>query len=198
MKTIKRTLKILSIASILLILFLGYQAVLTWNYGNVDERQPADAIVVLGAAAWHTDPSPVFLERIRHGIWLYEAGYANYLVFTGGHGDGAPYSESHVARNYALSVGVPETSILIEEVSRTTEENFYFAMDLMEAHQIETILLVSDPLHMRRAVRVAGDFGLTAHSSPTPTSRYETLNTRLPFLMQEVIHYIGYQLESLF
>jgi len=198
MKTIKRTLKILSIVLILLIFFLGYHAVAIWSYGNVDERQPADAIVVLGAAAWHTNPSPVFLERIRHGIWLYENGYADYLIFTGGRGDGAPYSESYVARNYAIHAGVPEDAILIEEYSRTTEENFYYSMNLINDHHITSVILVSDPFHMRRSVRVAADFGLTAYSSPTPTTRYETLNTQIPFLAREVIYYIGYQLGNLF
>jgi len=198
MKAIKRTLKVIVIVLSFLVAYFGYHAVAIWNYGNLDERQPADAIVVLGAAAWHTNPSPVFQERIRHGIWLYENGYADYLIFTGGHGDGAPYSESYVARRYAIAAGVPEEAILIEEYSRTTEENFSYSLDLMNDRQINRIVLVSDPFHMRRAVRVAEDFGLTVYSSPTPTTRYETLNTQIPFLSREVIFYIGYQLGNLF
>lgn len=44
----------------------------------------ADAAVVLGAAAWGNKPSPVFRERIAHGIDLYRNGTVGKLIFTGG------------------------------------------------------------------------------------------------------------------
>jgi len=198
MKCGKKMLKIMGCLFLFITLYLGFVAVSIWNYGHVDEREPADAIIVLGAAAWHDNPSPVFLERIRHGIWLYENGYVDYIIFTGGYGTGAAYSEAYVARDYALEVGISPDSILIEEYSRTTEDHFSYAMELIEEYQIETVILVSDPLHMLRAVRMASDAGLIAYSSPTPTSRYETLQTQLPFLRQEVVYYIGYQIVRLF
>lgn len=198
MKRGKKVLKIIGFALLVLTLYLGFIAVRIWNYGNVDEREQADAIIVLGAAAWHNNPSPVFLERIRHGIWLYENGYADYIIFTGGHGDGAKYSESYVAMNYAIAAGVPIESILIEEYSRTTEDNFSYAMHLIEDHNISTVIIVSDPLHMYRAMRTIRDTGLEAFSSPTPTTMYQTLGTRLPFLRREVFYYIGYSLINIF
>ena len=195
---LKKILKIVAIGCLIVILYIGFTAIRIWRYGNVDERTQADAVIVLGAAAWHNNPSPVFLERIRHGIWLYENGYVDYIIFTGGYGTGAAYSEAYVARDYALEVGISPDSILIEEYSRTTEDHFSYAMELIEEYQIETVILVSDPLHMLRAVRMASDAGLIAYSSPTPTSRYETLQTQLPFLRQEVVYYIGYQIVRLF
>ena len=198
MKCGKKMLKIMGCLFLFIILYLGFVAVSIWNYGHVDEREPADAIIVLGAAAWHDNPSPVFLERIRHGIWLYENGYADYLIFTGGHGDGAEYAESYVAMNYAIAAGIPAESILIEEYSRTTEDNFSYAMDLIKDHHIRTVIIVSDPLHMYRAMRMVRDTDLEAFSSPTPTTRYQTLETRLPFLRREVFYYVGYRLMNLF
>ena len=75
---------------LLLLATLWLAAVAAWivYVGNRDQARAADAIVVLGAAAYDTRPSPVFTERIRHGIDLYERGYARALVFTGG---GAPW-----------------------------------------------------------------------------------------------------------
>src|SRR5690606_41989218 len=96
-----------------------------------DQAGPADAIVVLGAAAYDTRPSPVFTERIRHGIDLYERGYATRLVFTGDYGDGARFSESQVARTCALRAGVPEDAALIETLSRTTRQNLLRSRDLL-------------------------------------------------------------------
>jgi len=193
----KKVLKIMGATLLAIILYTGFITVRIWRFGNVDQRQQADAAIVLGAAAWHNNPSPVFLERIRHGIWLYENGYVNYIIFTGGYSPGAAYSEAYVARNYALVAGIPSEFILIEEHSRTTEDHFSYAMHLIENHNIETVILVSDPLHMMRAVRMARDAGLTAYSSPTPTSMFQTLETQLPFLRREVMYYMGYQVVRL-
>ena len=193
-----KILKIIGAALLAVMLYIAFIAISIWRYGNVDERTEADAVIILGAAAWHNNPSPVFLERIRHGIWLYQNGYVDYIIFTGGYGTGAEYSEAYVARTYAIAAGIPLESILIEEYSRTTESNFSYAISLMETHDIETVIIVSDPLHMKRAMRMARDAGLSAYSSPTPTSMYQTLGTQLPFLRREVMYYIGYQIVRIF
>ncbi|MCL2560319.1 MAG: YdcF family protein, partial [Turicibacter sp.] len=98
----------------------------------------------------------------------------------------------------ALAAGIPAASILIEESSRTTEDNFSYAMHLIEDHDISTVIIVSDPLHMYRAMRMATDNGLEAFSSPTPTTRYQSFETQLPFLRREVLYYTGYRLINLF
>jgi len=197
-KNLKIILKMIGVVLLVITLYVGFIAVRIWRYGNIDERTQADAAIVLGAAAWHNNPSPVFLERIRHGVWLYKNGYVDYIIFTGGYGTGAEYSEAYVARNFAIAEGVSPDAILIEEYSRTTEGNFSYAMYLVETYSIETVIIVSDPLHMMRSMRMAKDAGLTAYSSPTPTSMYQTLETKLPFLREEVMYYIGYRLTSTF
>lgn len=168
------------------------------SYGRKDEKQPCDAIVVLGASSWNGQVSPVFRERINHGIWLYENGYADYIIFTGGYGEGSSVSESGAAKIYALSQGVPEDVIFIEEKSRITEENMKYAKEIMDEHSWETVILVSDPLHMRRAMTIARDYGLSALSSPTPTSMYRSLKTQIPFLLREEFYYVGYLVVRIF
>ena len=91
-----------------LVWLVGVAAYIIW-VGQRDDAAPADAIIVLGAAAYDAKPSPVFEERIRHGIDLYKRGLAPTLIFTGGYGGaGARFSESQVARRYALRQGVPD------------------------------------------------------------------------------------------
>jgi uncharacterized SAM-binding protein YcdF (DUF218 family) len=55
-------------------------------------------------------------------------------------------------------------------------------------------LVVSDPLHMRRAITLARDLGIDAHPSPTPTTRYVGLQSRSRFLSREVYFYARYLL----
>ena len=163
-------------------------AVAAWivHVGNRDQAGPADAIVVLGAAAYDTRPSPVFAERIRHGIDLYEQGHAGALVFTGGYGDGARFSESQVARTYALRAGVPEQAILIETLSRTTYQNLARSRDLLTDHGLQRVIVVSDPLHMARALRLCRRLGIDAVGSPTPSTRFRSFRTQWRFLAREV------------
>lgn len=169
-----------------LLWLLGVAAYIIW-VGQRDDAEPADAIIVLGAAAYDAKPSPVFEERIRHGIDLYKRGLAPALIFTGGYGGkGARFSESQVARRYALRQGVPDKAILIESLSRNTHENLRQASQVMQQHNLHKVIIVSDPLHMARALRISRDLGIQAVGSPTPTSRFRTFATRWRFLLQEV------------
>ena len=78
---------------------------------------------MLGAAAWQGLPSPEFDERIKHAINLYKRGNARYLIFTSGVGAGDVLAESEVARNYAISFGVPPQVIFYQTTSKITYEN---------------------------------------------------------------------------
>ena len=171
--------------ALLLLWLAGVAGWIAW-VGQRDQAAPADAIIVLGAAAYDARPSPVFEERIRHGLHLYQRGYAPVLLFTGGYGNGARYAESQVARRYALRQGVPDSAILIESSSRTTRENLEQARRLMQRHDLHRVIVVSDPLHMSRALRLSRELGIDALGSPTPSTRFRTLQTQWRFLLQEV------------
>lgn len=168
------------------------------NYASKDETQKADAAIILGAAVENGTPTPVFRERINHAIALYQDGYVRFLIFTGGIGDGDGISEAQAAKNYALAMGIPETAIFIEVYSHITEENMENAKIIMDEQGLHTALIVSDPLHMKRAMLMAKDYGITAYSSPTKTTMYQTAKTKLPFLAREIFMFIGYSCVRLF
>lgn len=131
-------------------------------------------------------PSPVFAERIRHGITLYKTGRVERLLFTGGYGEGARWAESEVGRDMALAAGVPAHAILIETHSHTTLQNIIESKRVMKDHGLGNAILVSDPLHLYRARTMAKANGIAATSSPTPTTRYRSLPTKTDFLAREV------------
>ena len=173
--------------------YTAFQALSIWRYGSVDEKRPADVAVVLGAGTYNGEVSPVYQERINHGIWLHENGYVEKLILTGGYGEGSTVSDAAAARQYTVSAGMPEADILLEERSTITQENLLYTKELMEEAGYETAVVVSDPLHMKRAMLLAKDAGMEAYSSPTPTSRYKSFHTKAKFLAREVFYYIGYQ-----
>ena len=179
-----------------LVAFLLYIIGSIWYYSTLDEKRPVDAVIILGAAAWYKRPSPVFEERIRHGLWLYQNGYAKKLIMTGGKSLNAPYSEAYVARRFALKKQIPADDILIEETSRNTRENLVNAKQLMDAYHLKSSIIVSDPFHMKRAMAIAENLGIEAYSSPTPSTRYAGFIPSIQFLLQETGHMIAYLLTA--
>ena len=196
---VKKIVVLISLlTAFLIVLYTIIAAVQIVQYGKVDNKTKCDVAIVLGAATSGEEVSPVYRERINHGIWLYENGYVDYLILTGGVGEGNEKSDAFVAKQYAVENGVPEQAILIEERSTITEENLEYAKSIMDAHSMNTAIIVSDPLHMKRAMRMAADYGITAYSSPTPTTMYRSLKTQIPFLARELFFYVGYSIVRVF
>lgn len=162
--------------------------------GHPSPARRSDVAIVLGAAVRGARPLPVFAERIRHAVRLRQAGMVDKLLFTGGRGPRARYAESIVARRWAIRRGIRPADILTEDRSRTTHGNLVEARRLMGKNGLRTALLVSDPLHMKRALRMAGDLGLDVAAAPTPTSRYRSWRTRAGFLLRELYIYHHYLL----
>ena len=182
----------------LLILCVMITAVSIAQYGKLDEKAHCNVAIVLGAATSNGEVSPVYRERINHGIWLYENGYVDNLILIGGIGKGNEMSDARAAKQYAMEKGIPEQVILIEEKSMITEENLEHAKAIMDEHSLDTAIIVSDPLHMKRAMLMANDYGIDAYSSPTPTTMYRSAKTQIPFLAREVFFYIGYSIVRVF
>ena len=124
-RTLRRALLALAIATTLAVLTVGVTAWRVASYDVTWEAPFADAAIVLGASAYHKNPSPVFRERIRHAVNLYQSGRVSRLIFTGGRAPGSEFSEAAVARRFAIRAGVPPEDILIEELSMTTLGNLY-------------------------------------------------------------------------
>jgi len=198
MKAFKMRLK--TISHILLFVVVGIAAITAFtafrihSYASVFSDSPSDAAIILGAAIWKDKPSPVFKARIDHGINLHKQGKVKTLVFTGGVGTGEVYAESEVAKQYAMSQRIAAENILIETRSQITFENLTESKLLLDANNIDTVFLVSDPLHMKRAMTMAQDLNINAASSPTPMSLYKSWRTKSGFLAREVFYYIGYLL----
>jgi uncharacterized SAM-binding protein YcdF (DUF218 family) len=175
-----------------------HSAVQIYAYADVRSSASADAAIVLGAAVWGAEPSPVFAERINHAVDLYHDDRVAVLVLTGGRGVGDTLSEAEVAQRYAMARGVPASDIYVETESHITYGNLRGAQSVMVREGLTCALLVSDPLHMRRSMHMAGDLGLAVAPSPTPTTRYRTWRTRLGFWMRESRLYAVYRLKRVF
>jgi uncharacterized SAM-binding protein YcdF (DUF218 family) len=174
--TITRRIILLSLAGALL--YTGITLFQIWHTASRDDAAPADAIVVLGTSQWVGRPSPVLRARLDHAIELYHAGYAPLLITTGGYGRDPNFSEAGVGATYAQQRGVPAQAILMEEVGSNTWESMVEVARLARAHEVERIIVVSDPFHIERIKMMARNLDLEPLGSPTrssPISRRPTV-----------------------
>jgi vancomycin permeability regulator SanA len=119
-----------------------------------DEPRPADLALVFG---YHVREGAD--RRARAAARLYLAGMTPRLLFTGG-GPVRSGDEAEAIRMAHIAVGmaVPRQAILVERYSRNTFENAICARvlladaDLLDG--LATVILVSCPWHMGRAVRI--------------------------------------------
>lgn len=131
-----------------------------------DSHEPAQAIIVLGAAQYDGRPSPVLAGRLQHAIELYEDGVAPLVVVTGGKRDGDRFTEAAAGFTYLRVRGVPEEAILREEQGANTWSQLAAATRLLRARGFDDVVLVSDDYHAYRLARIAHELGLQAQVSP--------------------------------
>ncbi|HVE57624.1 MAG TPA: YdcF family protein [Pyrinomonadaceae bacterium] len=194
----KLFLKIISAICLVVILFFAVIALQIYFYDESSATSTADAAIVLGAAVWGERLSPVFQERVNHALNLYRAKRIKKIIFTGGQGNADEETEAESARRFAISDGIPPEDILIEDKSTSTYENLAFAKPIAEANGIKTVLLVSDPLHLKRSVEIAKSLNLEVSPSPTPTTKYQGFTSRMKLLIHETYYYAGFLLSRTF
>lgn len=190
---VRRALRFVGFALGLSLIVVLWTAGSIWFF-NPDPGKTADAAMVLGASTWNGKPSPVYRERIQHGINLYHQDRVGTLLFSGGTGIGEPRSLAEAGRDMAMAQGVPAKDILLEPWSRNTRQNLHWSRQVLETNQVETVLIVSDPLHLKRALAIAGHAGLDASPSATPTSMFRSRGARWKQLKGESKWLIGYRL----
>jgi uncharacterized SAM-binding protein YcdF (DUF218 family) len=162
--------RIVVVGCAVVVIAAGAAVLAIWRQGSSDEQRRADAIVVLGAAQYDGRPSPVFEARLEHAVALWNSGIADSFVVTGGKLDGDRTTEAAVARAYAIEHGVPPARIFGEDMARNTLASLDAVAGELRARGMHSAVFVSDPTHMLRVLRIAGDLGIDAYGSPTRTS----------------------------
>lgn len=174
--------------------YFAFNSFKIYQYSCEYYEDTSDVAIVLGASTYNNQVSPVFRERINHAVYLYNQGVVKKIIFTGGYGKGQTKSDSRLARNYALQKGIPNRDILIEESSRYTIENLLEAKSLMDSLKLKTALIVSDPLHMKRSIRLAEKLEIACKPSPTKTSMYRSTVPKTKSLFYETFFFSAGQL----
>ena len=155
---------------VVLALYVGGTFVQVWQASRDDQAQEAGAIVVMGAAQYNGEPSPVFEARLEHGRQLYEQGLSEVVVVTGGRQEGDEFSEAQAGALWLEEHGVPEEALRLEVQGRNSWESLAASARFLEEDGIDDVMIVSDPFHSKRLEEIASEVGLEAFVSPTTDS----------------------------
>ena len=129
-------------------------------------------IIVLGAGLRGDGrPGPALTRRSERAAGLWHDGIAAKILCTGAKAEGFPRSEADACREILTRRGVPASAILMEAMSRSTEESALFAGDILDDMGLSRAVLVSDSYHMLRASWLYRRRGLEVFRSPVPASR---------------------------
>lgn len=176
-------------------LVVGGTAFRVWQVARVDDRQPVDAVIVLGAAQYDGEPSSIFAFRLRHAEALYEDGLAPRIVTTGGGRAGDVYTEAEAGRRYLIERGVPAEDVIAVAEGSDTLGSLQAVAARAERDGWSSALVVSDPWHSLRARTMARDSGLDAWTSPTRSGPVvQTRETQLRYIVRETAALLYYQL----
>lgn len=150
-------------------------------YGMTDRAAPADVIVVLGSGVnLDGSPGPAQIRRASHAAELWKAGFAPAIICAGGYPGLSKFSEAHACAQLLRASGVPADVIVLEERSRSTEENAVYSHETMRANGWNSALIVSDGYHLLRATWIFSAEGVTFTTSPCePPPPFDALNSTL-------------------
>ncbi|MSO88199.1 MAG: YdcF family protein [Acidimicrobiia bacterium] len=166
---LRRVVGLVAFAGLAVVLCLGVTFVQVYRASIRDGAQPADAIVVLGAAQYNGVPSPVLQDRLDHALELYEGSLAPRIVLTGGRQKGDRFTEATAGYNYLRARGVPDEDLLKEVDGSSTWESLAASARFLVAQDLTTVVLVTDGYHAYRVEAIAEDLGLDASVSPSET-----------------------------
>jgi uncharacterized SAM-binding protein YcdF (DUF218 family) len=131
-------------------------------------------------------------ERVVWAADLYRRGLGERLIVSGGpRRPGRPPSGPAMKR-LAAELGVPEGLIETEGHSSRTAENAEEVAALLHARGSPSILLVTSPLHMRRATLCFAKHGVSVGAAPVPEASASGERPGRASLVSQALHeYIG-------
>ena len=137
-----------------------------------------DYALVLGCAVFGERVPPLLASRIDRALAFIDkqekaTGKRPLLVLSGGQGPGENISEAEAMRRYAVNKGVPEESILLEDKSKNTYENFHNSKELLAARfSGPKGVFSTTSFHVFRSEILSVETGLRAAGLSAPTRWY--------------------------
>ena len=183
-------LRILALIAASFVIWLGVTCLAVVRESEAHQSQPADAIVVFGAAQYDGHPSPVFKARLDHAFELFQQGVAPVVITTGGAGDDPRYNEGGVGHDYLMKRGVPEAKLIAETQGSDTAQSAQRIGVIMHANHMESCIAVSDEYHVFRIRKLLEHQRIRVYVAPRAGSRPRSSWQRTMAVLRESLSYM--------
>jgi uncharacterized SAM-binding protein YcdF (DUF218 family) len=172
--------------SFLLVSYVCY----AFGYGLLARAGPADFVIVLGAGLRPDGGIPPLLaSRLDRGREVWAAldrraaaagAFRPMMILSGGKGDDERLPEAAAMAAYLTGRGVPAGQLMLEDQSRSTEENLLFSQAMLEQQRpgARAVIVTSD-FHAFRAALIARRIGLRAQATGARVAGYYEPNAVL-------------------
>ncbi|EFL09979.1 predicted protein [Streptomyces sp. AA4] len=153
--------------------YLGY----AFLYSLLPPRSGVDFVIVLGSRIIGGRVPPLLASRLdkAKSVYLAEcaAGADPVIIASGGQGPGESEPEAHAMAEYLRAGGIPDSALLREDRSKTTEQNLEFSRRLM-AERVPgyRCVIVTNNFHVLRTAIIAREAGVNGEVTGSRTSSY--------------------------
>jgi SanA protein len=134
------------------------------------EEAPASRLAIVFGAGLRRDGSPtaVLRDRVETAAALYFSGKVEKILMSGDNSY-EYYNEPGSMKEYALSLGVPETAIVMDYAGRRTYDTCYRAKAIFG---VEEALLVTQGFHLPRALFLCNALGIDSYGIEANNNSY--------------------------
>lgn len=186
-KSRKKTIKI--VVTLLILYLLMFYSPFVWLVASPlmisQVPQKADAIVVFGGGVGETgSPGKSTMERSRFSVDLYNRGFANNIIYSSGYT--WKYNDAENMKLFALSMGVPDSHVILEQRAGSTYENVKYVSQIMKEKGFKKIVLVSSPYNMRRASLVFKKMNKTIVVIYVPVEEAQFYHKTVPVKIEQI------------
>ncbi len=144
-----------------------------------------EAVIVLGCGVKGTVPTGSLVRRMDKAIEYYNNNNKALIIVSGGQGPQEEISEAQAMYEYMTARGVPADSIVMEDKSTSTDENFKYSKAILDERLGDDyrVVYITNSFHSYRAGELARLNGLNVRSYSASTA----LLSLLPCYLREVL-----------
>ena len=138
------------------------------------ENVPSERLAIVFGAGLRRDgtPTAILRDRVKTAADLYFNGKVEKILMSGDNRF-EYYNEPGSMRQYALSLGVPDSAIALDFAGRRTYDTCYRAKAIFGIHDA---ILVTQKFHMPRALFLCNSLGVNAYGVEANNNRYRKIS----------------------
>ena len=182
--------RVISFVLLLIIVIPLYVAGSIWYTAKNTKPEKSDVILVMGAAQFDGRPSEILLARLTETKTVFKSGFAPRIYTIGGGAPGDRTTEAAASRTWLINNGIRKKNILAIAKGRDTLSSTKAYVEQMRKAKFSSVVIVTDPYHCYRAIKMAKDRGIKSTCSAVESG--PAANSGIKYLARETGAYLAY------